>query len=52
MLVFRLIGFWLPIPLGVVSYLRLLPLAHQWEEERRAADTIQSEVKATREVRA
>ena len=45
-LVFRLIGFWLPIPLGVAAYLRLLPLAHRWEDERRAADTIQSEVKA------
>ena len=46
-LVFRLIGFWLPIPLGVAAYLRLLPTAHRWEDERRAADTIQSEVKAT-----
>jgi putative heme transporter len=45
-LVFRLIGFWLPIPLGVAAYLRLLPLAHRWEEERRAAGTIKSEVKA------
>ena len=45
-LVFRLIGFWLPIPLGVAAYLRLLSTAHHWEEERRAADTIQSEVKA------
>ncbi len=46
-LVFRLIGFWLPIPLGVAAYLRLLPLAHRWEDERAAADTIKSEVKAT-----
>jgi uncharacterized protein (TIRG00374 family) len=47
-LVFRLIGFWLPIPLGVAAYLRLLPLAHRWEDERRSGpDTIQSEVKAT-----
>jgi uncharacterized protein (TIRG00374 family) len=45
-LVFRLIGFWLPIPLGVAAYLRLLPIAHRWEDERRAAGTIQSEVKA------
>lgn len=45
-LVFRLIGFWLPIPLGVAAYLRLLPTAHRWESERRAADTIKSEVKA------
>jgi putative heme transporter len=46
-LVFRLIGFWLPIPLGVAAYLRLLPLAHRWEDERRSGpDTIQSEVTA------
>jgi uncharacterized protein (TIRG00374 family) len=45
-LVFRLIGFWLPIPLGVAAYLRLLPMAHRWEDERRAAGTIKSEVKA------
>jgi uncharacterized protein (TIRG00374 family) len=46
-LVFRLIGFWLPIPLGVAAYLRLLPLAHRWEVERRSGpDTIQSEVRA------
>ena len=52
-LVFRLIGFWLPIPLGVAAYLRLLPVAHRWEEERAAGVTIQSEVKANSgEVRA
>jgi uncharacterized membrane protein YbhN (UPF0104 family) len=45
-LVFRLIGFWLPIPLGVAAYLRLLPMAHRWEDERRASGTIKSEVKA------
>lgn len=45
-LVFRLIGFWLPIPLGVAAYLRLLPLANRWEDEWRAAGTIKSEVKA------
>jgi uncharacterized protein (TIRG00374 family) len=46
-LVFRLIGFWLPIPLGVAAYLKLLQTAHEWEAERRSAGTIQSEVKAT-----
>lgn len=46
-LVFRLIGFWLPIPLGVAAYLRLLQTAHRWEGERRSAGTIKSEVKAT-----
>jgi uncharacterized protein (TIRG00374 family) len=45
-LVFRLIGFWLPIPLGVAAYLRLLQTAHGWEAERRSAGTIKSEVKA------
>ena len=52
-LVFRLIGFWLPIPLGVAAYLKLLRTAHGWESERRSAGTIKSEVKArTGEVRA
>ncbi len=45
-LVFRLIGFWLPIPLGVAAYLKLLKTVHEWQAERAAADTIQSEVKA------
>jgi uncharacterized protein (TIRG00374 family) len=45
-LVFRLIGFWLPIPLGVAAYLKLLQTAHGWESERRATGTIKSEVKA------
>lgn len=45
-LVFRLIGFWLPIPLGVAAYLKLLQKAYGWEAERRSADTIKSEVKA------
>jgi uncharacterized protein (TIRG00374 family) len=43
-LVFRLIGFWLPIPVGVVAYLRLLGTAHEWESERRRGGTIKSEV--------
>jgi uncharacterized membrane protein YbhN (UPF0104 family) len=45
-LVFRLIGFWLPIPLGVAAYLRLLRTVHEWDGERAGAGTIQSEVKA------
>jgi uncharacterized protein (TIRG00374 family) len=44
-LVFRLIGFWLPIPLGVAAYLRLLRTVHKWEDERRAGGTIKSKVK-------
>ena len=45
-LVFRLIGFWLPIPLGVAAYLRLLKTVHTWQDERAATGTIKSEVKA------
>jgi uncharacterized protein (TIRG00374 family) len=45
-LVFRLIGFWLPIPLGVAAYLRLLRTVHGWQAETSGAGTIQSEVKA------
>ena len=44
-LVFRLIGFWLPIPLGVAAYLRLLGTVHKWEDERRVPGTIKSKVK-------
>jgi uncharacterized protein (TIRG00374 family) len=44
-LVFRLIGFWLPIPLGVAAYLRLLSTVHKWEDERRSGGTIKSKVK-------
>jgi uncharacterized protein (TIRG00374 family) len=52
-LVFRLIGFWLPIPLGVAAYLRLLGTVRKWEDERRQAGTIKSKVKPeTGEVRA
>jgi hypothetical protein len=43
--VFRLIGFWLPIPLGVAAYLRLLSTVHKWEDERRSGGTIKSKVK-------
>jgi uncharacterized protein (TIRG00374 family) len=45
-LVFRLIGFWLPIPLGVAAYLKLVNTAHAWEAERRSGGTIKSKVKA------
>ena len=49
-LLFRLIGFWLPIPVGVAAYLRLLGTAHGWESERPQSATIQSEVLARDEV--
>jgi uncharacterized membrane protein YbhN (UPF0104 family) len=44
-LVFRLIGFWLPIPVGVAAYLQLRRTVQRWSEEDRRA-TIQSEVTA------
>jgi uncharacterized membrane protein YbhN (UPF0104 family) len=44
-LVFRLIGFWLPIPVGVWAYVRLRRTVHRWSEEAGGA-TIQSEVTA------
>jgi uncharacterized protein (TIRG00374 family) len=49
-LVFRLVGFWLPIPIGVVAYLRLLGTAHRWESEPPRDATIQSEVLVRDEV--
>ncbi|MEA2273434.1 MAG: putative heme transporter [Solirubrobacteraceae bacterium] len=44
-LVFRLIGFWLPIPVGVWAYVKLRHTVQQWSEEPDRA-TIQSEVTA------
>jgi uncharacterized protein (TIRG00374 family) len=44
-LVFRLIGFWLPIPVGIWAYVKLRHTVHGWSEEDRRA-TIQSEVTA------
>ena len=44
-LVFRVIGFWLPIPVGVVAYLQLRKTIRGWEAETRDA-TIKSKVTA------
>jgi uncharacterized protein (TIRG00374 family) len=44
-LLFRFIGFWLPIPIGVAAYLQLRKTVHKWENETPAA-TIKSEVTA------
>jgi uncharacterized protein (TIRG00374 family) len=44
-LVFRLIGFWLPIPVGIWAYVKLRHTVHRWSEEDERA-TIQSEVTA------
>jgi uncharacterized membrane protein YbhN (UPF0104 family) len=42
-LVFRFVGFWLPIPVGVWAYIGLRRTVHRWAEEDAAA-TIKSEV--------
>jgi uncharacterized protein (TIRG00374 family) len=44
-LLFRFVGFWLPIPVGVAAYLQLRKTVHRWENETPPA-TIKSEVKA------
>jgi uncharacterized membrane protein YbhN (UPF0104 family) len=44
-LVFRLVGFWLPIPVGVWAFLQLRRTVQRWSEEPDRA-TIQSEVTA------
>jgi uncharacterized membrane protein YbhN (UPF0104 family) len=44
-LVFRLVGFWLPIPVGIWAYIQLRRTVQRWSEEPRGA-TIQSEVTA------
>ena len=42
-LLFRLIGFWLPIPFGVWAFIQLRRTVHRWADEDSPA-TIQSEV--------
>ncbi|MEA2397523.1 MAG: putative heme transporter [Thermoleophilaceae bacterium] len=44
-LVFRLVGFWLPIPVGVWAFIQLRRTVGRWSEEDKRA-TIQSEVTA------
>jgi uncharacterized protein (TIRG00374 family) len=44
-LIFRLIAFWLPIPLGIAAYVQLRHTVQRWSEEDSGA-TIQSEVTA------
>ena len=44
-LLFRAIGFWLPLPVGLWAFLQLRQTIHQWTQEDERA-TIQSEVKA------
>jgi uncharacterized protein (TIRG00374 family) len=42
----RLIGIWLPIPLGIMAYLRLRRTVQEWEADDSSAATIQNEVTA------
>lgn len=42
----RLIGIWLPLPLGIWGYMRLRKTVQRWREEDRSGATIQNEVKA------
>jgi hypothetical protein len=42
----RLISIWLPLPLGILGYVRLRRTVRRWEEEDRRGATIQNEVKA------
>ena len=42
----RLIGVWLPLPLGILGYVRLRRTVQRWREEDRGAATIQNEVTA------
>jgi putative heme transporter len=44
-LTFRLVGFWLPIPVGVAAWLQLRKTVRRWESETPTA-TIQSKVTA------
>jgi len=42
----RLIGIWLPLPVGIIGYVRLRRTVRRWQEEDRTGATIQNEVKA------
>jgi uncharacterized protein (TIRG00374 family) len=42
----RLIGIWLPIPLGILGYLALRKTVQRWADEDSSAATIQNEVTA------
>jgi uncharacterized protein (TIRG00374 family) len=44
-LLFRAIGFWLPLPVGIWAFLQLRHTIHRWTQEDERA-TIKSEVKA------
>jgi uncharacterized membrane protein YbhN (UPF0104 family) len=42
----RLIGIWLPLPVGILGYMRLRKTVRGWQESDRDGATIQNEVKA------
>ena len=42
----RLIGVWLPLPVGIWAYMKLRRTVREWEEDDRRGATIQNEVKA------
>jgi uncharacterized membrane protein YbhN (UPF0104 family) len=42
----RLIGIWLPLPVGILGWVRLRKTVQRWQEEDRTGATIQNEVKA------
>ncbi|HEX8648528.1 MAG TPA: lysylphosphatidylglycerol synthase transmembrane domain-containing protein [Thermoleophilaceae bacterium] len=42
----RLISIWLPLPLGILGYMKLRKTVARWQEEDRSGATIQNEVKA------
>ena len=48
--IFRLVGFWLPIPIGVYAYIQLRKTVQRWAQQDAPA-TIQSEVTGIAEAR-
>ncbi len=44
-LLFRLLSYWLPIPVGIWAFIQLRRTTHRWAEEPQRA-TIQSKVTA------
>jgi uncharacterized protein (TIRG00374 family) len=46
-LTYRVIAFWIPIPLGIIAYIQLRTTVAGWEaEDRRTAYTSESKVRA------
>jgi uncharacterized membrane protein YbhN (UPF0104 family) len=49
-LVYRLVAFWLPLPLGIVAFLQLRTRVHGWEETSLPIDRETREVRLTGEL--